>query len=70
MSGLMEGAVADARAEPDMPDELGVCCQLLSSDNRHSPIELENEKPVLVGRGPLTKITTKKCSRKQVNSCT
>ena len=49
-----------------MDVELKSYCQLLSTDNLHPPIELVDGKPIVIGRGPLTKITSKKCSRKQV----
>ena len=49
-----------------MDVELKSYCQLLSTDCLHPPIELEDGKPIFIGRGPLTKITSKKCSRKQV----
>uniref|UniRef100_UPI00398EEAD8 aprataxin isoform X2 n=1 Tax=Pristiophorus japonicus TaxID=55135 RepID=UPI00398EEAD8 len=41
-------------------------CWLVSKDGRHQPIRLTHSACVLIGRGPETRITDKKCSRQQV----
>ena len=41
-------------------------CQLIPVGGVHSLIELEDMKPLIIGRNSLTAIMDKKCSRKQV----
>ena len=47
--------------------EEGLYCQLLSGDALHSPIDLPNGSVVSVGRGSVTKVRSRKCSRNQVS---
>ena len=41
-------------------------CQLIANDNSYSTVELEDKKPVVLGRGPLTAISDEHCSKAQV----
>ncbi|KAG8454439.1 hypothetical protein GDO86_000892 [Hymenochirus boettgeri] len=41
-------------------------CWLVSKDGKHEPIRLPHTETVLIGRGPETLITDRKCSRNQV----
>ncbi|XP_077982850.1 bifunctional polynucleotide phosphatase/kinase-like [Glandiceps talaboti] len=41
-------------------------CFLVCCDGTHEPIELPHLEPIALGRGPLTKISDKKCSRQHV----
>lgn len=40
-------------------------CFLRSVDGLHEPIVLEDNTPVTLGRGPVTKIKDSRCSRAQ-----
>ncbi|PSN37191.1 Bifunctional polynucleotide phosphatase/kinase [Blattella germanica] len=44
-------------------------CSLRCVNNSHDPITLPHKVEVIVGRGPLTKISDKKCSKNQVSLC-
>ncbi|KAJ9586248.1 hypothetical protein L9F63_020110, partial [Diploptera punctata] len=44
-------------------------CFLRCINNTHSPIILPHKEDVVVGRGPITKISDKKCSKSQVSLC-
>nr|XP_032624452.1 bifunctional polynucleotide phosphatase/kinase [Chelonoidis abingdonii] len=41
-------------------------CSLVSGDGRHEPVALPDGVPVVLGRGPRTRVVDKKCSRTQV----
>ncbi|XP_038237498.1 bifunctional polynucleotide phosphatase/kinase isoform X2 [Dermochelys coriacea] len=41
-------------------------CLLVSRDGQHEPLALPDGVPVVLGRGPRTRVADKKCSRKQV----
>ncbi|XP_075771999.1 bifunctional polynucleotide phosphatase/kinase isoform X2 [Pelodiscus sinensis] len=41
-------------------------CLLVSQDGQHDPVALPDGVPVVLGRGPRTRVADKKCSRKQV----
>ena len=40
-------------------------CQLIANDDSYCTVELEDKKPVVLGRGPLTAITDECCSKAQ-----
>ncbi|CAM5174072.1 unnamed protein product [Eretmochelys imbricata] len=41
-------------------------CSLVSRDGQHEPLALPDGVPVVLGRGPRTRVADKKCSRTQV----
>ncbi|KAM9112958.1 bifunctional polynucleotide phosphatase/kinase [Pangshura tecta] len=41
-------------------------CSLVSGDGRHEPVALPDGVPVVLGRGPRTRVVDKRCSRTQV----
>nr|XP_032833375.1 bifunctional polynucleotide phosphatase/kinase [Petromyzon marinus] len=41
-------------------------CLFVSKEGRHPPVSLPDGKSILLGRGPNTKITDRKCARQQV----
>ena len=38
-------------------------CKIYPVDGKHAPIILPDQQSIVIGRGPETKITEKKCSR-------
>ena len=46
-----------------------IICKLFPIDGKHIPVLLPDQQVVVIGRGPETKITDKKCSHQQ-GKCT